>query len=199
MPDANKAVVTRYFDELAQQNLDVLDEVIAPGYIEHFGSTETVYDDMETLKASWTDTFAMMGPFDLQIEDMIAEGDRVVTRFTILLMDGEVEIAGIHIARLEDGRIVETWENADQLTLMTAMGAVAPVDPTPEANKEVVRRLVEEVYNQQNLDVVEECLRPTPWNTASTAITSPRTSPTCKLRSAKFSAACPTSNSRSTT
>ncbi len=89
MPDANKAVVTRYFDELAQQNLDVLDEVIAPGYIEHFGSTETVYDDMETLKA-WTDTFAMMGPFDLQIEDMIES--RVVTRFTILLMDGEVEI-----------------------------------------------------------------------------------------------------------
>ena len=160
MPDANKAVVTRYFDELAQQNLDVLDEVIAPGYIERVGSTETVYDDLETLKASWTDIFAMMGPFDLQIEDMIAEGDRVVTRYTVSFMDGDVDVTGILISRLEDGKIVESWENIDELTLMTAMGMVAPADPTPEANKEVVRRLVDEVYNQQNLDVVEELFAP---------------------------------------
>lgn len=162
--EANKAVVTRYFEALQAQDIDalgaVLDEVIAPGYVEHFGVEETVYDDLETLIQSWADIFAAMGAFDFQVEDMIAEGDRVVTRFTVSFMDSEVEITGMQISRLEDGKIVESWENSDELTLMTAMGAVAPVDPTPEANKEILRRVAEEVYSQQDLDLVEELYAP---------------------------------------
>ena len=69
------------------------------------------------------------------IDDMIAEGDLVVTRWTgrgthtgelmgIAPTGKEVTVSGITIARLANGKIAEEWELMDALGMMVQLGAV---------------------------------------------------------------------------
>ena len=74
------------------------------------------------------------------IDDLIAEGDKVVARTTMrgthlgsffgVPPSGKtVEMTGVHIVRIADGRIIEHWGNNDDLGLMRQLGAVpAPVE-----------------------------------------------------------------------
>jgi len=71
------------------------------------------------------------------VEDVIAEDDKVVTRYTIRgTHQGEieefgpptgrqVEIKGITIHRIEEGEIVEEWERYDNLSVMQQLGLVS--------------------------------------------------------------------------
>jgi steroid delta-isomerase-like uncharacterized protein len=71
------------------------------------------------------------------VEDVIAEGDKVVTRYTIRgTHQGEteefgpptgkhLELEGITIHRIEDGKIVEEWERYDNLSVLQQLGLVA--------------------------------------------------------------------------
>ena len=158
--EANKATVERFFQELINEgNLDVIDDLIAPGYVEHFAAEDTVYDEPQVLKDEWEGILAEFSPIEFQLDDMLADGDRVITRFTASAMDGAAVWTGIGIHRLEDGQIVEYWEQADQISMMMAMGMLPDVE-TQEANKAVIRRMMDEVVNEQNLDAVEELYAP---------------------------------------
>ena len=76
----------------------------------------------------------------MDVEEVIAEGDRVVVRYTLRGMHkgttrmgvaptGKVVAASIiEILTLADGRLVDKWTNVDFLGLMQQMGAF----PTPE-------------------------------------------------------------------
>ncbi len=63
---------------------------------------------------------------DLQftIEDQIAEGDQVVTRWTARSpgLGTDVAVTGISIHRLADGRFVESWDNWDTVGALQARG-----------------------------------------------------------------------------
>ena len=69
------------------------------------------------------------------IEDLIAEGDRVVARstmtgthtgdfFGIPASGKSVRMSGVHIVRIQDGRIAEHWGNNDDLGLMRQIGVI---------------------------------------------------------------------------
>jgi predicted ester cyclase len=71
-----------------------------------------------------------------RIDDQIEQGDKVVTRWSITARhDGElfgapptgkeIVFTGIDIHRIENGRIVEEWDNWDALGLMRQLGVVA--------------------------------------------------------------------------
>ena len=71
------------------------------------------------------------------IEDQIAEDDKVVTRWTMRdTHEGEfrgiaptgkqISITGIGIFRFSDGKVVESWDNFDQLGMMQQLGDVPP-------------------------------------------------------------------------
>jgi steroid delta-isomerase-like uncharacterized protein len=75
---------------------------------------------------------------DLQItvEDQIAEGDKVATRWRgrgthqgdflgIPSTGRPMEIAGITIFRLADGKIVESWGNPDNLGMLVQLGVIS--------------------------------------------------------------------------
>jgi steroid delta-isomerase-like uncharacterized protein len=74
------------------------------------------------------------------IEDIIAEGDKVVARWRSRATHRgeymgtppsgkEVEFAGISIYRMEEGKIAEEWSVEDQFGLMAQIGAVAESEP----------------------------------------------------------------------
>ena len=71
----------------------------------------------------------------MTVEDLIAEGDKVVTRWRargthqgelmgIPPSGNPVEVTGITIHRIEGGKVVETWANYDALGMMQQVGAV---------------------------------------------------------------------------
>lgn len=64
---------------------------------------------------------------NLRVEDQIAEGDRVATRWTATMTrEGRgVTLSGITVDRFERGKIVEAWRCMDRLGLLQQTGAFA--------------------------------------------------------------------------
>jgi len=137
MSEKNKAVVRREFEEMFNQrgNLDAAEDIYTPDYVGH----EPVFGDLYGVEGAreFAADFRQAFP-DIQttIEDMMAEGDRVVTRFSSSgTHQGEIEdlgpptgrqfeVTGITIERFSDGKIVEDWTNFDALGLLQQLGLV---------------------------------------------------------------------------
>ena len=134
----NKSVVRREFEEIFSQggNLDAAQEIYAPDYVGH----EPTFGDVHGVEGAkqFAATYRQAFP-DIQttMEDQLAEGDKVVTRFTARgTHQGEsedfgpptgnrIEVTGITIERFsEEGKIVEDWTNFDALGLMQQLGLV---------------------------------------------------------------------------
>ena len=136
--EENKAVVRREMAELFNHtgNLDAVEEIISPDYV----SYEPTSGETRGIEGArqFAATFRQAFP-DLQntIEDMVAEGDKVVMRFRgsgTHLGETEafgpptgkrMEITGITIKRLTGGKIVEAWTNFDALGMMQQLGMIA--------------------------------------------------------------------------
>ena len=134
----NKSVVRREFEEILSQggNLDAAQEIYATDYVGH----EPTFGDVHGVEGAkqFAATYRQAFP-DIQttMEDQLAEGDKVVTRFTSRgTHQGEsedfgpptgnrIEVTGITIERFsEEGKIVEDWTNFDALGLMQQLGLV---------------------------------------------------------------------------
>jgi predicted ester cyclase len=141
----HKALVLAIIDEgWNSQQLAILDEVFDPDLVDHSVPRDlpTTRGGTKTLAArSWS----AFPDLRLTIEDQIAEGDKVMTRWTArgthtgtlmgLPPTGKrVIITGIRIDRVVGGRIVETWAEFDQLGMLDQLGlAPAPAPATRAA------------------------------------------------------------------
>ena len=134
----NRIVVRRELEEIFSQggNLDAAEEIYAPNYVGH----EPTFGDVHGVEGAkqFAATYRQAFP-DIQttMEDQVAEGDKVVSRFTARgTHQGEsedfgpptgnrIEVTGITIERFsEEGKIVEDWTNFDALGLMQQLGLV---------------------------------------------------------------------------
>jgi predicted ester cyclase len=134
--DDNKAVV-RQFVEGTQNffqtgDLSGLDEVCAPNFVHHGPGMPP---DLEGFKQMAPMFRAAFSDVEVTLEDLFAEGDRVVDRITVRLTHtGEfmgvppsgkrVEMQEMHIARIVDGKIEERWTQFDMLGLLQQIGAI---------------------------------------------------------------------------
>jgi len=179
--EANKAVRRRLYEEVWNQgNLDVIDEIYAP---EH---TYGIYGSAEGFKQYVMITRAAFPDLHITINDEIAQGDLVATRVTAagthtgefmgIPPTGVVGVrTGIAIARVVDGKINMVWENHDELGMMQQLGVIPPTrdgyawyEPSevmgepgdPETNKAIVRRIIDEIWLQGNLQLADELIHP---------------------------------------
>jgi serine phosphatase RsbU (regulator of sigma subunit) len=115
----NKALVRRFVAEVLNGgNLDVVDELMAPDYVDHTVPPGK-YAGREGLKRSLAKQLASSSDLHFHIEEQIAEGDKVITwiigsgthdreRFLGLAPTGErMTMEFIYISRVADGKIVE--------------------------------------------------------------------------------------------
>jgi len=132
----NKAIVRRWNEVVNTGNVKVLDELAGANYVLHSsGGTRSLEDLKKGLhtagRAAFPDT-------RITIEDEVAEGDKVVIRWTIrgthkgeymgIAPTGkQVTMTGISVYRIEKGKIVEDWSNSDMLGMMQQLGAVPPM------------------------------------------------------------------------
>ena len=135
MSEENKALARRWADILAQGNLDLVEEIYASDFVGH---DPTMPEDLRGVEGAREFYSMYLGAFpdaEVTIEDQLAEGDKVVTRWTgrgthqgelmgVPPSGNRVEVPGITISRIEGGKIVEEWENYDALGMMQAIGAV---------------------------------------------------------------------------
>jgi steroid delta-isomerase-like uncharacterized protein len=136
--EENKAIARREMEELFNHtgNLDVADDIYAPDFVGH-GPTQP--EDLHGVEAARQFAATMRSAFpDLTctIEDQVAEGDKVVTRWRGRgTHQGEteelgppsgnrLEITGISIERFSEGKIAESWDTYDALGMMQQLGMV---------------------------------------------------------------------------
>jgi steroid delta-isomerase-like uncharacterized protein len=139
--EENKALLRRSVEEIfsAQGDLDVADEIYAPNYVGHNPLDSEDVRGPEGAKEQARMYRNAFPDVRLNIEEQIAEGDRVVTRWIgsgthqgemmgIAPTGNQIRVDGITISRIQDGKVVEDWELFNALGLMQQLGAV----PTPE-------------------------------------------------------------------
>jgi steroid delta-isomerase-like uncharacterized protein len=136
--DANKQVV-RSFIERVYTQLDPtgVDDLVADDFVWH-GSTSQA-DGKTFLRESTQRMGKALDNIGFDIDDLIAEDDRVVARVTARARQiGEFmgmpasnksyEIGEIHIFRLRDGKIVEHWHELDAMGMMKQLKGDAAAD-----------------------------------------------------------------------
>jgi steroid delta-isomerase-like uncharacterized protein len=138
--EANKAVIRRFYEEFNKQNPAGVVELCAPDYVRH--GTGVLPDmDLAGMKQVMIAIWAAFPDLHDTLEDLIAEGDKVVARTTIsgahrgdfmgIPPTGKrVSFTGIRIDRIKDGKVVESWGNEDDLGLMQQLGAVPQMAQT---------------------------------------------------------------------
>jgi predicted ester cyclase len=81
---------------------------------------------LEGMKATISANRERFAELRLEVQDQIAEGDRVATRWACTMVQAETgkraTIAGITIDRFENGKIVEAWRSMDGLGLVSQLG-----------------------------------------------------------------------------
>src|ERR671921_1197732 len=123
--EENKALVRRFLEEQAKGNLNVIDELLSPDFVDRslLPGQGPTRDDFKRAVTEILDAFSVIR---FSIEEQIAEGDTVVTKyrersiirgaFVGLPPTGtEENFEGIYIHRISDGKIIEEWSQANTL------------------------------------------------------------------------------------
>ena len=134
---ANEALAQRFHRDIFQAgNLAVADEILAPDFVMHApGLPAALAHGPEGMKRLATATRMAFPDLQTTDEDTIAQGDRVVIRWTFRAThQGEfhgipptgtqVTFGGIDIFRVAGGKLVELWAEADNLGLLQQLGAI---------------------------------------------------------------------------
>ncbi len=137
MSEENEALVRRYFEEIWDKgNLDLIDELFTTNFVRHGPTaTEGEVRGLEGFKGVVSMYRTAFPDLRVPIEDLIAEGDRVVSRWTargthqgelmgIAPTGNQASVSGIIVDRISGGRIEEEWVEYDTLHLMQQLGAV---------------------------------------------------------------------------
>ncbi len=130
--ERNKGVARRFIDEIfLGGNFDSVDELLAEDFTPPtWGSMKPGRDG---LKQAIERVQSGISDERMEIEDMVAEGDRVAVRLTssathtgdfmgMPASGKRYEIGEIHIFRLRDGRVAEHWHQADFMGMMKQLG-----------------------------------------------------------------------------
>jgi steroid delta-isomerase-like uncharacterized protein len=134
--EENKAVVQRAFDSMTEGREHFLaehDAIYDPNLVGHFPGMPPVGIDMH--RQFGLMTFDAFPDLKRPVEDLVAEGDKVVARWTsagthqgafmgIPASGKTVTTSGITVFRLENGKIVEEWSESDMVGMLQQVGAI---------------------------------------------------------------------------
>jgi predicted ester cyclase len=118
--EQNKALVRRFWEAVAKGDLDAIDDLLAPEFVDHsaFAGLEP---GREGYKQQLAEQHAALSDLRFVIEDQVAKDDKVVTRITwrsihdrgeyfgLRPRDTEVEVTSMTLHRIVGGKIAEEW------------------------------------------------------------------------------------------
>ena len=155
--EENKALVRRYFED-APYNPEACDEIFAPRFqfhtILHASVTPQVVEcTPQSDKAAYERHKSVWGGWNIEIVEMIAEGDRVMVHWTshgthqgephsLPPTGKQVTNSGINIFRIADGKIAEVWDIYDRLWVWQQLGVLPDL-------KEAIAKARDAMLSQQ--------------------------------------------------
>jgi len=124
--ELNKSIVRRIWKEVWQEgNLAAIDELIDTNHILHAYPEDLAYGSgAEGFQRLISTNRANLPDGQLTIEDLIAEDDKVVTRYTMRMPTAMT--TGIWIDRIQDNKVVESWVDWDRLGFFRQLGLIPP-------------------------------------------------------------------------
>lgn len=137
-PEENKKIVYQ-LNDIWQGDLGIVDELVAEDYKNHNPIVPDAPPGPEGFKENVSALLTAFPDITWSIEDVIAEGDKVVFRAVghgthegelmgIEPTGREVTLSGIVIFRIDDGRVVERWAQFDTMGMLSQLGV--PTDPS---------------------------------------------------------------------
>ncbi len=137
--EENKEIVRRYQEAYNSADYDALDEVVAADVLTP-NMMSSVPHGLEGAKLVHQKTLIGMPDYHTTIEDLIAEGDKVVARVSMTgTHTGDfygipptgrgVKFTGIFIARIANGKIVEHWGEEDGVKVLRELGFKIKLEP----------------------------------------------------------------------
>jgi steroid delta-isomerase-like uncharacterized protein len=138
--ERNKAIVPRLFEAWNTGNLDAIEELYAADYVADYRPYAPLRRGHDAIKGMVQRAHVAFPDYHEELEEMVAEGDKVVLRFTItgtqlgqwgpLPPTGKpVRFEEIVILRFVDGKVAEQRGIVDNLAALRQLGVV----PTPSA------------------------------------------------------------------
>jgi steroid delta-isomerase-like uncharacterized protein len=137
--EENKALFQKLIQLQESGDLNTVDQVIAPNWVDHNPSMPPLqgYEGFKQLTLAFRSAFPDMR---LEIEDILAEGDKVAARlhlrgtnsgsFQGMPPTGKaVDATGTGIFRVVDGKVTDNWVNFDMLGLLQQLGVVPAPGP----------------------------------------------------------------------
>lgn len=139
--EQNKALVRRLYAVLDAGDVDALDEIMADDYVDHSPPPfPGLGPGREGVKQAFR-IFWQATPGRHEIEDQVAEGDKVATRLTaygrhegdlpgIPVTGNELRMTATVIHRIEGGRLVEKWSDKDVLGFLQQLEVLPRLQPS---------------------------------------------------------------------
>ncbi len=133
LENQNKALVNRYVETFNTGNYEALTELLSPDYAVYSPSGYPEPSSRETLIENYKGASEAFPEFTWRIEDIVAAEDKVVMRIIAKVnykgdvpglpkTSKEIEFSMISILRIRNGKIIEEWQEDDQLGFVRQLG-----------------------------------------------------------------------------
>jgi steroid delta-isomerase-like uncharacterized protein len=138
MSEENKVLIRRWFEEVWNKGREeAIDEMFAEDGIAHglAQDAEAPLRGANGFKPFFHKFRAAFPDIEVVVEDTVSEGDKVAARCTVrgkhqsdslgfAATQQPMEITGMSIVRVRDGKIVEAWNNFDFMSMFRQLGAL---------------------------------------------------------------------------
>jgi len=131
--EQNKELALKMFEAWGKGDFETFGELLAPGYVYYYPSGTTKPTSLEELREMAKMFWNGFPDMSFSMEEIFVVGDRVLFRFIqrgthtgdfmgIPATGNKFESSGILISRIENGKVVEQWEEFDMLGMMMQLG-----------------------------------------------------------------------------
>jgi steroid delta-isomerase-like uncharacterized protein len=136
MAQENSALIRRWFEEVWNNGrMEAIDEMASPDVIGHGQAQHDIDIGLKEFKPFVVGLLGAFPDMKVVIDQTVEQGEKVVARWTATMTHKgdflgfaptgkRVTITGTTIQRISNGKIVEGWDNWDQLGLLVQIGAV---------------------------------------------------------------------------
>jgi steroid delta-isomerase-like uncharacterized protein len=136
MAQENSAMIRRWFEEVWNDGrMEAIDEMASPDVIGHGQAQHDIDVGLKQFKKFAATLRSAFPDMKVVIDQTIEQGDKVVARWTATMTHKaaflgfaptgkRATVTGTSIQRISHGKIVEGWDNWDQLGLLVQIGAV---------------------------------------------------------------------------
>jgi steroid delta-isomerase-like uncharacterized protein len=131
----NKTLVQRWFSEVWNEGrADAIDELLADDAVIHgLGANLQGPAEFKRFHSAYRNAYPDV---TIDVDDLVAEGDMVAVRWSAIGThrgDGlgfpatgrRAQFTGMVFVRIKEGRLVEGWNNFDQLGMLQQLGIVS--------------------------------------------------------------------------